>query len=158
MQRRSLLLSVVCMLPIVLLLLTACHKETDEDKIRDVISRVQKAAEEKKVLSVLEHVSKTYRDPQGNDYDGIKGLLAFSFFRHQKVGILVPSIDVTVTGPGAQATFQAILTGRGNEGEKSGSLLPDTLGAYDFDVQFTKEKDEWKVTSARWERAGSSGQ
>ena len=131
----------------------ACSKETEEDKVKKVVTSVQQAAEEKKIGAVLEHISKSYRDPQGNDYNGIKGLLAFYFFRHQKVSVYMPNIDIVVTGPTAKAIFQAILTGRG-AGEASGGILPEALGAYNFEVLLNKEDGKWKVTSAKWERAG----
>jgi len=159
MRRRPCLL-LLCMLPLILLFLpsAACRKETEEDKVKKIITSVQKATEEKKIRSVLDHISRSYQDPQGNDYNGIKGLLAFYFFRHQKVSVYMPNIDIVVTGPTAKALFQAILTGRGTE-ESAGGILPDALGAYNFEVLLTKGEGSWKVTSARWERAGEgSGQ
>ena len=143
----------IFILVIPVLLLSACSKVTEEDKVKKVVTSVQEAAEEKKISAVLEHISKTYRDPQGNDYNGIKGLLAFYFFRHQKVTVYMPNIDIVVTGPTAKAIFQAILTGRGT-GEAAGGILPEALGAYNFEVLLNKEDGTWKVTSARWERAG----
>jgi len=137
----------------VLLFFPACHKETEEDKVKKVVTSVQQAAEEKKIRSVLDHISKSYQDPQGNDYNGIKGLLAFYFFRHQKVSVYMPNIDIVVTGPTAKALFQAILTGRGT-GEAAGGILPEALGAYNFEVLLAKKDGSWKVTSAMWERAG----
>ncbi|MBS1193006.1 MAG: hypothetical protein H6Q97_985 [Nitrospirae bacterium] len=121
--------------------------------MKKVVTSVQQAAEEKKIRSVLDHISKSYQDPQGNDYNGIKGLLAFYFFRHQKVSVYMPNIDIVVTGPTAKALFQAILTGRGT-GEAAGGILPEALGAYNFEVLLAKEDGSWKVTSAMWERAG----
>ena len=146
--------SLAVFLAALLVLVAACHKDTEEDKIRKVITAVQKSAEEKKIMSVLAHVSKTYQDQQGNDYDGIKGLLAFYFFRHRKVSVYIPDIDVAVTGPAAKASFQAILTGAGTGDAAAPGILPDTLGAYNFDVHFRKEEAEWRIVSAAWERAG----
>lgn len=139
------------MIPV--LLLFACSKQTEEDKVKKVVTSVQQAAEEKQIGAVLEHISKTYRDPQGNDYNGIKGILAFYFFRHQKVSVYLPNIGIVVTGSTAKALFQAILTGRAT-GEAAGGILPEALGAYNFEVLLTKEDGTWKVTSAKWERAG----
>ncbi len=141
------------MLMIPVILVCACSKDTEEDKVKKVVTSVQQAAEEKKIGAVLDHISKSYRDPQGNDYNGIKGLLAFYFFRHQKVSVYMPNIDIVVTGPTAKAMFQAILTGRGT-GEATGGILPEALGAYNFEVLLSKEDGAWKVTSAKWERAG----
>jgi hypothetical protein len=146
---RPVLMIILFLMPLV----GGCSKETEEDKVKKVVTRVQQAAEEKKIGAVLDHISKTYRDPQGNDYNGIKGLLAFYFFRHQKVSVYMPNIDIVVTGPTAKAMFQTILTGRGT-GEAAGGILPEALGAYNFDVLLATEDGLWKVTSAKWERAG----
>lgn len=143
---------IVCAI-IVLDFAAACHKETDEDRVRKVITNIQQAAEEKKILAVLDHVSMTYRDSQVFDRDGLKALLTYYFFRHQKVTVSIPNSDIEVTGPTAKARFQAILSGRGT-GESSGTVLPEALDAYDFEVLFKQEDGQWKVVSARWERAG----
>jgi hypothetical protein len=155
-MRRETAMKFVKLLLVILLfpaLFIACTKDTEEDRVKKALTAVQQAAEEKKISSVLEHISKSYRDPQGNDYNGIKGMLAFYFFRHQKVSIYMPNIDIAVTGPDAKALFQAILTGRG-AGESSGTIIPEALGAYNFEVLLKKEDGAWKVTSAKWERAG----
>ena len=144
------ILMIVLLLP---LLAGGCSKETEEDRVKKVITTVQKAAEEKKVNAVLDHIAKNYLDPQGNDYNGIKGLLAFYFFRHQKVSVYMPSIDIVVTGQTAKALFQTVLTGRGT-GETAGGILPEALGAYNFEVYLSKAGGNWLVTSAKWERAG----
>jgi hypothetical protein len=151
-RQRASLYSVMIIL-LLMQFFIACSKETEEDKVRKVVTSVQQAAGEKKIGAVLEHISKSYRDPQGNDYNGIKGLLAFYFFRHRKVSVYMPNIDIVVTGPVAKAIFQAILTGRGT-GEMAGGILPEALGAYNFDVLLAKEDGQWKVSSAKWERAG----
>jgi len=145
---RTVLMIVLFLMPIV----GGCSK-TEEDRVRKVITSVQQSAEEKKIGAVLDHISKTYRDPHGYDYNGIKALLAYYCFRHQKVSVYMPNIDITVTGPAAKAVFQAILTGRGT-GEASGGILPESLGAYNFVVFLLKEDGQWKVTSPKWERAG----
>lgn len=150
MKRFRPVLVIVLLLP---LLAGGCPKETEEDRVKQVITSVQKAAEEKKVNAVLDHIAKNYLDPQGNDYNGIKGLLAFYFFRHQKVSVYMPNIDIVVTGQTAKALFQAVLTGRGT-GESAGGILPEALGAYNFEVILNKAGDNWIVTSAKWERAG----
>lgn len=143
----------VLMIVLLLPLAGGCSKETEEDRVKKVITSVQKAAEEKKINAVLDHIAKNYLDPQGNDYNGIKGLLAFYFFRHQKVSVYMPNIDIVVTGQTAKALFQAILTGRGT-GESAGGILPEALGAYDFAVHLSKAGGNWIITSATWERVG----
>lgn len=144
---------ILCVLTAAFLL--SCHKPTEEDRVGKVIAEIQKSAEEKQIRSVLGHLSKTYRDPQGYDYNGIKGFLAYYFLRHQKVSVFIADRVVTVQGASAHATFQAVLTGRGPDAS-AGGILPEALGVYAFDVSFLKEEGEWKVVSAAWTRTGNS--
>jgi hypothetical protein len=129
---------------------SACSKDTEENKVKKVVTSVQHAAEEKKISAVLGHISRSYRDPQGNDYNAVKGILAFYFFQHQKISVYIPNIDVVVNGPTAQVIFQSVLSGRST----SGNILPEALGAYNFEVHLYKEDGTWKITSAKWERGG----
>lgn len=135
------------------ILFAGCHMPTDEARVRKVVSDIRKAVEEKDIGTVLGYLSKTYRDPRGNDREGIKGLLAFYFFRPQAVSVYIANHDVTVQGAAARSTFQAVLSGRGADAASVG-VLPEAMGAYDFDVSFAKEDGEWKAVSAAWKRSG----
>jgi len=133
-------------------LLNSCSKDTEEDKVKKVVTSVQQAVEEKKISAVLDHISKSYRDPQGNDYSAVKGILAYNFFRHQKVSVYMPNVDVVVSGLTAQVMFQVVMTGR----DTGGDILPESHGAYNFEVRLSKEDSTWKITSAKWEHAGEA--
>ena len=102
---------------------------------------------------MLGQLSRIYRDPKGNNYDGIRNLLLFYFYRHQRVSVFIARLDVTVTDRSARAQLQAVLSGARTV-ESAKDLLPEALGIYDFDVTFMKEGDEWKITSADWKRSG----
>jgi hypothetical protein len=147
--------TIIAAVLLTVILLPGCHRETEQDKVRTVIKDVQRSAEEKDIRTVLDHLSRTYRDPQGYDYDGIKGLLLSYFFRHQKISIYLTNLDVTVDAASARATFQAVLSARDRSGPAAG-VLPQSLGVYAFDVVFSKESKEWKVASAKWERLGDA--
>lgn len=141
-----------CLLVVLALLsfwsVTGCHEETEEDRIAKIITAVQKAAEKKNIQEMLSNISKKYHDPQGNDYQGIKGRMLFYFLRHRRISAIVSGMDIHVAVPSATASFQAILSGRtGSE-----LLLPEALGAYRFFVSFERETGDWKITSAKWER------
>jgi hypothetical protein len=145
-------LMVIVALGCLLAVFPGCRKKTEEDKVKKVVTSVQEAAEEKDVKKILAALSKTYRDPQGNDYNAIKGLLLGYFFRHQKVHVYIPEIVISIEGASGKAEFQAVLTG-GQSGSVAG-VLPEALGMYAFDVSFRKEENEWKVVSASWDRLG----
>lgn len=147
---------VMVMMIVAVVCLTGCHhKETEEDKIKNMIAGIQKAAGEKDARTVLGHLSKTYHDPQGNNYDGIKGLLLFYFMKHRQVHVYVPDLAVSVENNAARASFQAVLTGAGgSNAEAVAGLLPEALGVYAFTIVMKKESGAWKITSATWERIG----
>ncbi|HAS53641.1 MAG: hypothetical protein A2X56_12135 [Nitrospirae bacterium GWC2_57_13] len=145
-------------IPLLIMTLTltafgSCRKDTEEDKVRKVVAAVAEAAGEKEIKSMLGQLSRIYRDPKGNNYDGIRNLLLFYFYRHQRVSVFIARLDVTVTDRSARAQLQAVLSGARTV-ESAKDLLPEALGIYDFDVTFMKEGDEWKITSADWKRSG----
>jgi tRNA A37 methylthiotransferase MiaB len=72
--------SVVFLAVFTAILMSGCHADTEQDKVKKVIHKVQQAAENKDTKQVLSHLSKTYKDPQGNAYNDIKDLLLYYFF------------------------------------------------------------------------------
>ena len=137
------------------LCLTGCHKETEEDGIKKMILAIEESAREKDSRAVLEHISKTYHDPQGNNYDAIKDLLVFSFLKHQQVHAYVTKLDISIENNTARASFQAVLTGAGGDASAADKgLLPEALGVYAFAVVMQKESGAWKIGSATWELLG----
>jgi hypothetical protein len=135
------------------LTILGCHKETEQDKVKKVITDIQKAAEQTDVKKIINNLSKTYNDPQGFTYDTIKGFVLGYFFQHPTISAYITGLEITVADTFSKAVFQAVLTG----GSKTGSaadLIPETLGIYAFVVEMKKEPDGWKVTSATWVRVG----
>jgi hypothetical protein len=127
-----------------------CHRETDEQKIKKIITDIQTAAEVKDVKEIINNLSKTYKDPQGFNYETIKGLLVGYFLQYPKVSVYINNLEISVENSSAKAVFQTVLT----SGDKTGSIkdiIPQSLGMYDFDVSLQKESDGWKVISAKWE-------
>ena len=132
---------------------SGCRRDTEQDKVKKVITEVQRAAEDKDVKKIIASLSKTYHDPQGFTYDTIKGMLLGYFFRHQKISAYITNLDVAVQDTAATAKFEALLSG-GAKTESLSTLMPDALGLHAFEVSFKKESGEWKVTSAKWGRIG----
>jgi hypothetical protein len=145
----------VCILLLSAAALQSCHKETEEDRIAKTVRTIGKAAGNKDIKGMLSALSKTYLDPQGNDYQAIKNLLLFYFFRHQKVSVIISDIEPSVDGLLAEARFQAVLAGGG---DPNGTILPEALGAFRFHMIFKKESGEWMVTSATWKRIGETSE
>ena len=131
-----------------------CHKETEQDKVKKVITDIQTAAQEKDVKKIINNIAKIYNDPQGYNYETIKGLLIGYFLRYPKISAYITNLEISIENKSAKAVFQTVLT----SGNKTGSVsdvIPQSLGVYDFDVSLKKELNGWKVTSAKWEQVGN---
>ena len=146
------LLSILAMALIAAAFLSGCAKDTPQDRVRNVVQAVQKSVENKDLKTVLSHLSEQYRDQQGNDRESVKGLLLYYFLQHQNISVVLTNLDISIYGSSAAARFQAILSGRTGTG--AGTVLPEAVNAFRFEVGFTRESDAWKVTNAKWERFG----
>lgn len=130
----------------------SCNRQTDQDKVKKIITDIQAAGEEKDVKKIINNLSQTYSDPQGFNYESIKGLLVGYFLRYPKISVYINNLTISIENTSAKAVFQTVLT----SGEKTGSvadIIPQSLGIWDFDVTLKKESGDWKVTSAKWEEA-----
>ena len=139
---------------VIIITALGCHKETEQDKVKKVITDIQMAAQEKDISKIINNLAKTYNDPQGYNYETIRGLLLGYFFQYPKISAYINNLEISIEGTSAKAVFQTVLT----SGNKTGSVsdvIPQSLGTYDFNVSLKKEWNGWKVTSARWEQAGS---
>ena len=152
-MKRFVPLVILCILVVSTL---ACHKESEQEKVKNVITTAQKAANEKDINKIINSLSKTYNDPQGNNYETIKGLLIAYFYQYPKISIYIPNLDVSIEDGSAKAVFQAVLTGTGTNTSAPG-ILPESLGVYAFEVLLKKESGDWKAVSAKWERVGDKG-
>ncbi len=129
-----------------------CHKDNAREKVEKVITDIQEAAEHKDAGKIINNLSQIYSDPQGFNYESIRGLLVGYFFRYPKISVYINNLTISVENTSARAVLQTVLT----SGEKTGSVtdvIPQSLGVWDFDVTLKKESSDWKVASAKWEQA-----
>jgi hypothetical protein len=148
-MRRIVTMSLVFVIIITVL---GCHKQTEQDKVKKVITDIQAAAQEKDVKKIINNLSKTYNDPQGYNYETIKGLLIVYFLQYPKISAYITNLEISIENTSAKAVFQTVLTS-GNKTGSAADVIPQSLGVWDFDVTLKKESNDWKVTSAKWEQA-----
>jgi hypothetical protein len=127
----------------------SCHKETEQDKVKKVITDIQAAAEEKDVKKILNNLSNNYNDPQGLNNENIKRLLLGYFLIYPKISVYISNLDISIKNTSAKAVFRTIMTSANKTGSPA-VLIPQSLGMYDFNVSLMKESGDWKVTSATW--------
>ena len=126
-----------------------CHKETEQDRVKKVITDIQKAAEEKDVKKIMNNLSKTYSDPHGFNYETIKRPLLGYFLIYPKISVYINSLDISIENATSRVAFRTVLTSANKSGSPA-DLVPQSLGMYDFNVSLKNESDGWKVTSAAW--------
>jgi hypothetical protein len=126
-----------------------CHKETEQDKVKKIITDIQTAAEEKDVKKIMNNLSKTYSDFQGFNYETIKRPLLGYFLIYPKISVYINNLQISIEKTTARAVFRTVLTSASKTGSPS-DLIPQSLGMYDFNVLLKKEPGGWKVTSAEW--------
>jgi len=142
---------------VIIIIAHGCHKETEQNKVKKVITDIQTAAEEKDLKKVINNIAKTYNDPQGYNYETIKGLLIGYFLQYPKISAYITNLEISVENTSAKAAFQVVLTS-GNKTGSASDVIPRSLGMYDFTVSLKKESNDWKVASAKWEQVGNDEQ
>jgi hypothetical protein len=126
-----------------------CQKETEQDKVRKVVTDIEAAAEEKDAGKIMDNLSKTYSDPQGSNYETIRKMLQGYFLIYPKISAYITNLDTSIENASAKAVFHVVLTSANKTGSVT-DVVPRSLGMYDFNVSLRKESDGWKVTSAKW--------
>ncbi|HKU12825.1 MAG TPA: hypothetical protein VJQ52_00440 [Steroidobacteraceae bacterium] len=129
-------------------LLAGCADDASpEQQVRAVIDSLEQAAEERDVGDLLEHVSASYRDAQGQDRAEASRYARGYFLANQSVHLLTRIQSLEFPSPDeARVKVQVGMAGRG--GDPGASTLSADL--YDFDVALVREDGEWKVTYADW--------
>ena len=133
------------------LMLGACRKTSEEDRVRAMLAGAVEALEAGNVGDGMDHVADDYSDEGGHDKAAVKGMLAAQVFRGTRVTIVRRDEKVKVD-EGAQTgslVFDAALF-RGDRAQLGG-LVPERMGTYRFTLSVRKVDGDWRVAKASWE-------
>jgi hypothetical protein len=133
---------------VALALLAGCAGEgSPEQQVRDVIEKMELAAEERDVGDLMEHVSAAYRDAQGQDRAEVSRYVRGYFIANQSVHLLTRIETLEFPSPDeARVKLQVGMAGR----EGAAGATSFTADVQDFDVALVREEGEWKVSYADW--------
>jgi ketosteroid isomerase-like protein len=135
------------LVPIAALLLAACHRAPDEQRIRDAVAAMQVAVEARDPREFMRHVSADFTGNDGQaDRDGLHNLLRAEVLRNESIGVALGPIDVDLQGDRATVQVTATLTGG------SGGLLPEHGSIYSITSGWRREGGEWKCFNAGWKQ------
>lgn len=145
------------MVGLALLLLAACHRDSDESQVRAAIAQAASAARANDSGGVLDVVAEDFTGNDGDlDRHGLRQLLTLRALRHDSTGVLVGPVSVERqglprTGSGGDrliATFTLTLTGG-----KPDSLLLDQAAVYAMTTAWRRDGHTWRCYNALWKSA-----
>ncbi len=136
-------------------LLSACSEDKDnpEVRIRNMVSAMESAVQQRSLDQVKELVSSDYKDEWNGDRRAALRSLLFYFQGHQSIHLLTRISDIQLNDDASQARVIVYVGMAGQPVDKSESLIDLNADLYRFDVDLIADGDEWLVSSARWEKA-----
>lgn len=125
--------------------LAGCAKEPDEQALRDTVSALQSAVEERDADAVEELLADDFIGSGGLDRAGARRLAGLMFLRHRDIGTTLGPLEVEMQGARASVRFTAVVTGGGPR------ALPDAARIYRVETGWRSDDGEWRLNSADWE-------
>ncbi len=141
---------------LIFVFLISCSKKytPDEELISRTIREAAQATQAKDLKGLLKHISTSYKDPMGNDRDGIKGILLYHFTRNEKISIFIVKEEIEAGREKGKAIIKVIFTGEKKPSQEIKELIKSALGIYMFEISFKKERGRWLAISATWTEIG----
>jgi hypothetical protein len=130
-----------------LLLLAACSRKPDEQRIREAVAAMRTAMEAGTPRDFMAFVTPDFTGNAGTiDHDGLFNILRAIVLRNEKIGVTLGPIDVELQG--ARATLHVTTTLMGG----SGGLLPKRGAIYSIISGWRREGSDWRCYNAQWEQ------
>jgi hypothetical protein len=141
--------SLACVACIVIL--TACGgpEAGSDEQLRQWVSRGEEAAEAQERRELIGMISPAYTDARGNERGDIENILRAYFFRQNNITLLSKIEEVRLIADSAAEIELTV----GMAGQNDG-VLGFSADAYRFELELTREGDEWLLISARWGELG----
>jgi hypothetical protein len=137
----------------IVLVIGACSQQptlSDEDKVRATLSAIEAATEQRSLSSMIEHVSSSYKDYNGNDYKKIKSIMQLQLIKNQSINIFSKIQELEIIGDTATVEMSLAMASRNVDlSSEANRLRADT---HRFSILLIREKQDWKVQSASWQR------
>jgi hypothetical protein len=124
---------------------------SDEERIRALLDRAARAAEEKRVGDAVEGVSERFQG-QGLDRRALKQLIAYQAMRGDWNAVVILGTQVRVARDGAEAVADVALV-RSGRGPDLADRLPAAGSTWRIEASLEREGGRWMVTGARWRPA-----
>lgn len=135
---------------VLLLALAACARTPPEKALRDAMSGLHDAVEQRDAVAVRSLLADDFIGPQGLDRSGAHRLAQGTFLRYRDIGVRIGPLDIAMQEQHARVRFDAVLSGGG------GGLFPESGQIYAVETGWRMEGGQWRMVSAQWQpRLGS---
>jgi hypothetical protein len=124
---------------------------SDEDRIRALLDRASRAVEEKRPGDLMEAVSERFQG-EGMGRRELQQFVTYNTLRGSWNAVIPVATRVQVDGDRAKAVVDVALV-RGGRGEGIAGRLPEAGDTWRVEAGLEREKEGWRVVSARWQRA-----
>ena len=131
------------LVPLVLIALVGCKKDSPEAQIQKAFDVCVKAIEDADAGTVVDKLSPGFSGPEGMGRDDAK-LYLMGLLRQGKIGITVFSSRITVKGSQADQSVEMMLTSRSGSG-----LLPQDASHRFFQLRWERLNGDWRVRSLK---------
>jgi hypothetical protein len=134
-----------------IVILSACGgpEAGPEEQLRQWVNRGEAAAEAKERRELIDMISPAYTDTRGNERADIENILRVYFFRQNSITLLTKIKEVRlIAGSAAEIELTVGMAGQND------SVLGFSADAYRFELELTREGDDWLLISARWGELG----
>jgi len=141
----------LCVLTVALAVLAACGEPASEPEaeLRAWVATGVESAENKKRRDVMSMISPAYADARGNEKSDIENMLRVYFLRQNSIALLPKINEITIYDDTAASVDVTVGLAGTNDG-----VLGFSADAYRFELELTKDGDEWQLISARWGELG----
>lgn len=131
----------------IVLVLVACSRPPDEERVRAAIAEMQAALEDGRPADFMRHVSSDFTGADGSvDGEGLHNLLRAQVFANERIGITSGPLVIERSGDRITVRVTATFTGG------SARWLPERGSVYRLTSGWREDDGEWRCFNAQWER------
>lgn len=134
-------------LALLLLVLAACHRSSDEERLHQAMDAMERAMESGEAGEFMDFLAEDFTANGGDmDRSAMQRMLAAQALTNAHIRILRTATDIQVNG--SRATIQTTVVLEGG----SGRWLPERGSSYEITSGWRVDDGEWKCVNAFWER------
>ncbi|MFZ5471039.1 MAG: hypothetical protein ACOZIN_16555 [Myxococcota bacterium] len=129
------------------------REPTPRELLERKVVQMTRAAEEKDLGEVMEHVSERFKSAEGLDKQGLRGILAGQLLRGGWVRVFVTDLAIAVTSDRHAALDATFIFARSDAKTLQELAKESVLSRYRVQSKVEKETDgQWRFVSARYQR------